>query len=115
MGRKKDIINRGGLKVSARELEELLLQHPRIRDVAIVAVPDARLGEKSCAFVIPADSQPLTLKELVDFLEARGLAKYKLPEFLSLVSSFPMTPSGKIQKFKLRESIVGESLPEGNA
>lgn len=115
VGRKKDIINRGGLKVSARELEELLLQHPRIRDVAIVAVPDSRLGEKSCAFVIPADSQPLTLKELVDFLEARGLAKYKLPEFLSLVSSFPMTPSGKIQKFKLRESIVGESLPEGNA
>ncbi|WP_454693417.1 AMP-binding protein [Achromobacter aegrifaciens] len=106
IGRKKDIINRGGLKVSARELEELLLQHPGVQDVAVVAVPDSRLGEKSCAFVISAGPRVPTLADLVRFLEERGLAKYKLPEYLRVVESFPMTPSGKIQKFMLRDSFV---------
>src|SRR5690606_22065508 len=71
VGRKKDIINRGGLKVSAREIEELLLQHPKVREVAIVAVPDSRLGEKGCAFVVPTGSQAPTLNELVRFLDER--------------------------------------------
>jgi non-ribosomal peptide synthetase component E (peptide arylation enzyme) len=111
VGRKKDIINRGGLKVSARELEEFLLQHPKVKEVAIVAVPDTRLGEKSCAFVIAKGAQPPTLAEIVRFLEERGIAKYKLPEYLRVVSSFPMTPSGKIQKFLLRDSIARDLQP----
>jgi len=113
IGRKKDIINRGGLKVSARELEEFLLQHPKVKEIAIVAVPDERLGEKSCAFVVPAGPQHPTLGELVSFLEERGIAKYKLPEFLAVVPGLPMTPSGKIQKFVLRDSIInGTQVPQ---
>ena len=106
VGRKKDIINRGGLKISAREMEEFLLQHPLVKAAAIVAVPDARLGEKSCVFVIPRESRAPTLTELIRFLEERGVAKYKLPEYLVVVPSFPMTPSGKIQKFVLRDGVT---------
>lgn len=111
VGRKKDIINRGGLKFSAREIEELMLEHPKVKEAAVVAVPDERLGEKSCAFVIPVGTQVPTLLELVRFLESRGTAKYKLPEHLVLVPRFPMTPSGKVQKFLLRDSVVNGTLP----
>lgn len=106
VGRKKDVINRGGLKISAREVEEFLLQHPLVKAAAIVAVPDARVGEKSCVFVIPAGARAPTLAELIRFLDERGIAKYKLPEYLVVVSDFPMTPSGKIQKFVLRDAFV---------
>jgi cyclohexanecarboxylate-CoA ligase/acyl-CoA synthetase len=106
VGRKKDIINRGGLKISAREMEELLLQHPGVKAAAIVGVPDARLGEKSCVFVIPREENAPTMAELLAFLEERGVAKYKLPEFMVSVKGFPMTPSGKIQKFVLRDGIA---------
>jgi non-ribosomal peptide synthetase component E (peptide arylation enzyme) len=106
VGRKKDMINRGGLKVSAREVEELLLQHGSIVAVALVAVPDDRLGEKGCAFVVPRDNARLTLPLLVRYLEDKGVAKYKLPEYLVVLPEFPMTASGKIQKFKLREDFV---------
>ena len=106
VGRKKDMINRGGLKVSAREVEELLLQHGNIVAVALVAVPDDRLGEKGCAFVVPRDNAQLTLPQLVRHLEDQGVAKYKLPEYLVVLHEFPMTASGKIQKFKLREDFV---------
>jgi non-ribosomal peptide synthetase component E (peptide arylation enzyme) len=106
VGRKKDIINRGGLKISAREMEDFLQQHPLVNAAAIVAVPDARLGEKSCVFVIPKAPRAPTLPELIGFLEERGIAKYKLPEYLVVVESFPMTPSGKIQKFMLRDGVA---------
>ncbi len=106
VGRKKDMINRGGLKVSAREVEELLLQHASIVAVALVAVPDDRLGEKGCAFVVPRDHAALTLPQLVRYLEDKGVAKYKLPEYLVVLPEFPMTASGKIQKFRLREDFV---------
>lgn len=106
VGRKKDIINRGGLKISAREMEELLLQHPRVKAAAIVGLPDARLGEKSCVFVIPRSEATPDLSELLTFLEARGVAKYKLPEYMVAVKDFPMTASGKIQKFVLRDGVA---------
>lgn len=106
VGRQKDIINRGGLKISAREVEEFLLQHPLVKEAAVVAVPDDRLGEKSCAFVVPRGSIAPKLAELVGFLEERGIAKYKLPEFLVVIPAFPMTPSGKIQKFVLRDGVA---------
>ena len=106
VGRQKDIINRGGLKISAREVEEFLLQHPLVKEAAVVAVPDERLGEKSCVFVVAEGSHKPKLAELVGFLEERGIAKYKLPEFLVVVPNFPMTPSGKIQKFVLRDGVA---------
>lgn len=105
VGRKKDIINRGGLKVSAREIEDMLLQIPNVRQVAIVPVPDARLGEKGCAFVVPRDGE-IRLDEITDYLESRGVAKYKLPEYLVVIDELPMTASGKVQKFKLVESYL---------
>ncbi|MBI1989420.1 MAG: AMP-binding protein, partial [Betaproteobacteria bacterium] len=118
VGRKKDMINRGGLKVSAREVEELLLQHGSIVSVALVAVPDDRLGERGCAFVVPRDNARLTLPQLVRHLEDKGVAKYKLPEYLVVLHEFPMTASGKIQKFKLREDFVngkyGPQRPAGS-
>ncbi|MBI4190434.1 MAG: AMP-binding protein [Betaproteobacteria bacterium] len=116
VGRKKDVINRGGLKVSVREVEELLLQQGSIVSVALVAVPDERLGEKGCAFVVPRDDARLTLPQLVRYLEDRGVAKYKLPEYLVVLREFPMTASGKIQKFKLREDFVnGKYGPQRSA
>lgn len=106
VGRKKDIINRGGLKISAREIEDLLSQAPAIRQAAVVPVPDDRLGEKSCAFLVLREGKHLSFNQLTDYLEARGLAKYKLPEYMVLIDGLPMTPSGKIQKFKLVEGFT---------
>ncbi len=106
VGRKKDIINRGGLKISAREVEEFLLAHPLVSEAAVVAVPDDRLGEKTCVFIVPKGERAPVLAELTGFLEGRGIAKYKLPEFLVIVPKFPMTPSGKIQKFLLRDGVA---------
>jgi non-ribosomal peptide synthetase component E (peptide arylation enzyme) len=106
VGRTKDIINRGGLKISAREVEDLLLQHPLVKEAVVVGVPDARLGEKSCAFIVPDSPRHPKLAQLVQFLEERGIAKYKLPEFLVVLTHFPMTPSGKIQRFALLEAVV---------
>jgi non-ribosomal peptide synthetase component E (peptide arylation enzyme) len=105
-GRSKDLIIRGGENVSVAEVENLLFAHPKIQGVAVVAMPDTRLVERACAFVIPRPGQTLTLKEIVDFLEARALARHKFPERLELVTEFPMTPSGKIQKYRLRETIA---------
>ena len=103
VGRMKDVINRGGLKLSAREVEELIVMHPSVKNVALVGVPDTRLGEKACACVVLRESASLTLEDLCDFLKEKGIATYKLPEYLHLVEALPMTPTGKIQKFKLRD------------
>jgi non-ribosomal peptide synthetase component E (peptide arylation enzyme) len=102
VGRKKDIINRAGLKISAAEIEGLLLQDPDVRAVAVIGVPDRITGEKSCAVVVPAPGSIVTLEQLVDGLNRRGVAPYKLPEFLVLQTELPMTATGKVQKFRLR-------------
>jgi 2,3-dihydroxybenzoate-AMP ligase len=104
-GRIKDIVNRGGEKVPAGELEDHLRLHPGVRDVAIVAMPDRLLGEKTCAFVIPAEDPP-TLTALRSFLTDRGLAAYKLPDRLELVAAFPMTGVGKTDKARLRTLVA---------
>jgi cyclohexanecarboxylate-CoA ligase len=105
-GRSKDLIIRGGENISVSEVENVLFTHPKIAGVAVVAMPDPRLVERACAFVIPRPGAALTLEELVAFLESRQLARHKFPERLELVTEFPMTPSGKIQKYKLRETIA---------
>jgi cyclohexanecarboxylate-CoA ligase len=105
-GRSKDLIIRGGENISASEVENVLFTHPKVAGVAVVAMPDPRLVERACAFVIPRPGPEPTLAELVTFLEARQLARHKFPERLELVAEFPMTPSGKVQKYKLREAIA---------
>ena len=106
VGRKKEIVNRGGLKISVRQMEDYLVGHPKILSVAIVGVPDRLLGEKSCAFVVPRGDQIITLGEVTNFLEARQVAKYKFPEYLVILPEMPTTPSGKIQKFVLRDNFI---------
>ncbi|EXG82090.1 AMP-binding protein [Cryptosporangium arvum] len=105
-GRAKDIIVRGGENIGVKEIEDYLLDHPAIRDVAVVGVPDDVLGERACAFLVTA--APLTLAEIAEFLLARRIAKHKLPEYVLVVDGLPRTPSGKIQKFRLREQAVAE-------
>ena len=105
-GRKKDLINRGGEKISAEEIENLILSHPAVQNIACVAMPDANLGEKMCACVIPKRGRTLTLQELVDFLTAKEIAKFKLPERLELMSEFPLSTFGKVSKKSLVEMVT---------
>ena len=106
-GRLKDIIVRSGEKFSAREIEDLLFGHPKVRSVAIVAIPDRVTGERACAFVVPArPDDPPTLDELCGFLSRFEISRRKLPERLELVEDLPVTASGKVQKHLLRERIV---------
>jgi cyclohexanecarboxylate-CoA ligase len=105
-GRTKDLIIRGGENIPVAEVEGVLFTHPGVAGIAIVGMPDPRLGERACAFVIPKDDQRLTLAELVAWLERHQLARQKFPERLELVPEFPMTPSGKVQKYRLRQMLA---------
>jgi cyclohexanecarboxylate-CoA ligase len=102
-GRTKDVIIRGGENIPVAEVEDLIYRHPMVAECAIVAMPDERLGERSCVFVITRGGVPLDLTELAQFLGSNGMAKPYWPERLVIVTEMPRTPSGKIQKFKLRE------------
>jgi cyclohexanecarboxylate-CoA ligase len=106
VGRKKDMIIRGGANISAREIEELLFTHPHINTVACVAMPDPVLSERVCAYVICEPGTTLTFDAMVDFLKSKRTAVWKLPERLEIRDAFPMTPSGKIQKYLLRQEIA---------
>jgi acyl-CoA synthetase (AMP-forming)/AMP-acid ligase II len=102
-GRIKDMIIRGGVNISAAEVENHLLAHPGVAAAAVVAVPDRRLGERACAFIV-ARGEPPSLAELTGFLrQERRIAPQKLPEMLQIVESLPMTMTGKVQKFLLRD------------
>ncbi|EOB6559097.1 medium-chain fatty-acid--CoA ligase [Escherichia coli] len=106
-GRKKDIIVRGGENISSREVEDILLQHPKIHDACVVAMPDERLGERSCAYVVlKARHHSLSLEEVVAFFSRKRVAKYKYPEHIVVIEKLPRTASGKIQKFLLRKDIM---------
>jgi len=108
-GRSKDIIIRGGENIPVAEVENLLFAHPKIAAVAIVSYPDPRLVERACAVVVPRPGESVALADVVGYLEKQDLAKHKFPERVEVVSEFPMTPSGKIQKYRLRE-LVNERL-----
>jgi 2,3-dihydroxybenzoate-AMP ligase len=97
-GRKKDLINRGGEKISAEEVEDMLLQHPSVAMVACVSMPDPVLGERMCAFVVARPGRSVTLEDLVEHLTSLGLARFKHPEKLVVVDQFPISPFGKVQK-----------------
>jgi len=104
-GRKKDLINRGGEKISAEEVENLILSHPKVLNVAVIAMADKVLGERACAYVMPQPGETLTFEELITFLQSRQIARFKLPERLEVVEALPLTSVGKISKKDLREDI----------
>lgn len=104
-GRKKDLINRGGEKISAEEIENLILRYPKVESVCVVAMPDEVYGERACAFVVPKTDQTIGFRELTDFLLQQRIAKFKLPERLEIVGHFPLSPAGKILRRELRTMI----------
>jgi cyclohexanecarboxylate-CoA ligase len=109
-GRSKDVIIRGGENIPVVEIEALLYRHPAVSQVAIVAWPDERLGERACAMVVPKAGVPLDLATLTEFLKAQKVAQQYLPERLVLLDAMPTTPSGKVQKFRLREMLREKTL-----
>ncbi|HSU76463.1 MAG TPA: (2,3-dihydroxybenzoyl)adenylate synthase, partial [Burkholderiales bacterium] len=102
-GRKKDLINRGGEKISAEEIENLILSHPAVQNVACVPVPDPTLGEKMCACLVLKRGAKLAFPELVDFLKTKEIAKFKLPERMLVLDDFPVSSFGKVSKKQLSE------------
>jgi 2,3-dihydroxybenzoate-AMP ligase len=104
-GRNKDLINRGGEKISAEEIENLIITHPAVLSTAVVAMPDLVMGERACAYVVLRHGASLDLAQLSRFLEQKRIARFKLPERLELVESLPATAVGKISKKDLREDI----------
>jgi 2,3-dihydroxybenzoate-AMP ligase len=111
-GRKKDLINRGGEKISAEEIENLILSHPAVKNVACVPVPDPVLGERMCACVLLREKARLNFDELKNFLLAKEIAKYKLPERLEILQDFPLSPFGKVSKKTLTEMISQKMVAE---
>ncbi|MGA3174209.1 MAG: AMP-binding protein [Syntrophorhabdales bacterium] len=105
-GRKKDVINRGGEKINVEEVENLILSYPKVKNVAIVAMPDPVFLERACAYVILKDGETMTFKELSNYLLTKNIAKFKLPERLEIVPEFPLSPAGKILKRDLRADIA---------
>jgi len=118
-GRRKDLINRGGEKISAEEIENLILSHPAVKDIACVPIPDPDMGERMCACVLLHPNATLDFKELKHFLMGKEIAKYKLPERLEIMTEFPLSTFGKVSKKKLRENITekmkGEQTNSGAA
>ena len=112
-GRKKDLINRGGEKISAEEVENLILTHPAVQNVACVAIPDPVLGERMCACVILRKGRSLALPDLVAFLAEQEIAKHKLPERLEIMDDFLLSPFGKVSKKDLTDRIANKLKEEG--
>ena len=108
-GRTKDLIIRGGENVPVREIENVLLRHPAIRNVCLVGVPDDRLGEIGCACIVAEGEVPPSLGELRVFLEQEKVTRQFWPERIEILDEMPTTPSGKVQKFKLREMLAASS------
>ncbi|MBL4756361.1 MAG: AMP-binding protein [Rhizobiales bacterium] len=105
-GRLKEIIVRGGQNISVREVEEHLIAHPAIKNAAVVAIPHERLGETGAAIVVMQEGENIDLPTLSNYLIAKGIAKFKLPEQLHIWAKLPMNPTGKIQKFIIRQKLA---------
>lgn len=114
-GRKKDLINRGGEKISAEEVENLILMHPAVQNVACVPMPDAAMGEKMCAYVVLKQGAALDLPALTAFLKAHEIARFKLPERLEVLPDFPVSTFGKVSKKTLGEWIAARLADEARA
>jgi fatty-acyl-CoA synthase len=107
VGRIKDMVIRGGENIYPREIEEFLYRHPGVQDVQVVGVPDRRYGEELCAWVVVRPGQTLTEDDLRAFCQGR-IAHYKVPRYIRFVAGFPMTVTGKIQKFKIRDAMKNQ-------
>jgi non-ribosomal peptide synthetase component E (peptide arylation enzyme) len=114
VGRKKDMIIRGGQNIYPIEIENLLVSHPKVADVAVVGMPDSVMGERVCAYVVPKTWQEITLEELVSFLKGKNIAPYKLPERLEIVGRIPMVAGEqKVDKKLLQQEIASKLKAEG--
>lgn len=113
VSRSKDIIRRGGVTITPADVETALRPHPRIADVAVIGLPDARLGERTCACVITRDGADMSLEEVTSFLQSRDFARYQWPEFVVRCESFPRTPSLKVQKPELRKQVIARLEAQG--
>jgi fatty-acyl-CoA synthase len=107
VGRIKDMVIRGGENVYPREIEEFLYRHPKILDVQVIGVPDPRYGEELCAWVKLRDGETASPEEIKSFCQGQ-IAHYKIPRYIKFVDAFPMTVTGKIQKFLMREETIRE-------
>ena len=105
VGRIKDMVIRGGENLYPREIEEFLYRHPQVQDVQVVGVPDSRYGEELCAWIIAKPGQSVTEDDIRAFCQGQ-IAHYKVPRYIRFVEAFPMTVTGKIQKFKIRETMM---------
>lgn len=114
-GRKKDLINRGGEKISAEEIENLILMHPAIQNVACVPMPDPVLGERMCAYLILKAGSTITFEDLIESLLKHEIARHKLPERLEVVDSFPLSNFGKVSKKDLTEAISNKIAEEAKS
>jgi len=113
-GRSKDIIIRAGENIPVKEIEDVLMQHPKVRSVALVGVPDPRLGEIGCACIIPELSETLMLEEMREYLAAQQVTRQFWPERVQMMDAFPTTPSGKVQKFQLRQMLAASETAEAH-
>lgn len=115
-GRHKDIVIRGGMNISSEEIESLLMSHPDVRDVAVIGLPDAVMGERVCAVVVPKATASLTLQQLIEHLRnVKEVASYKLPESLIFVDELPRNPVGKVLKRELRQRYAQPQTPLENS
>ena len=113
VGRMKDMVIRGGENIYPREVEEYLYRHPKVQDVQVVGVPDLRYGEELCAWVIAKSGERITEDEIREFCKGQ-IAHYKVPRYIRFVTSFPMTVTGKIQKYLIRDQMKDELGLEEN-
>jgi len=112
-GRSKDVISRGGEQISAKEVEELMDSHPKVVAAQVVAMPDPNLQERACVFVVTRKGESdITFDEMKDFILGKNVAKFKIPERLEIVKQFPVTLTGKVRKYELREIIAKKLLDE---
>jgi non-ribosomal peptide synthetase component E (peptide arylation enzyme) len=105
-GRKKDLIKRGAETIIPFEIEEMISEHPKVMRTAVVGMPDARLGERICAYIQPITGEKITFEELISFLKEKGASAMLLPERLEMLEAFPFTPMEKVDKQALRENIA---------
>jgi 2,3-dihydroxybenzoate-AMP ligase len=112
-GRIKELINRGGEKISCEEIENHILAHPGIESACVVAMPDAVFGEKACAVVILRPDRRLVLNELLEFLQGQNIARFKMPERLEVVNEFPISPAGKILRRELQANLAAKLANAG--
>jgi len=106
VGRRKEIIIRGGENISPAEIEDILYRHPKVEEISIVGLPHDRLGQIACAVVVPRKGETVTLQDLTAFMAECGIAKFKFPERVEIVKQFPRSLTGKVQKDVLRGRIL---------